>query len=70
MLQRAPPSETFKPEEEILILQRIAIGTAAISWWIFCEYLKTRTAKPAPSKFLSFAGLSGGFCLVFYAVIM
>jgi hypothetical protein len=70
MNSAARPSVGILKPEKTLILERIALGTAAISWWLFCEYLRTRTTKPGPSKFLTFAGFSGGFALIFYAAIM
>ena len=52
-----------------MIFERIAVGTAALSWWIFCEYLRTKTVKPVTAKLLSFAGFGGGFALILLALL-
>jgi hypothetical protein len=52
-----------------MIFERIAVGTAAISWWILCEYLRARIPKSEPSKFLGFAGFAGASALILIAVL-
>jgi hypothetical protein len=62
--------QTLRTFGRKLVFERIALGTAAMGWWIACEYLRTKTSKPATARFLSVSGYLGGFALVVLAVLV
>jgi hypothetical protein len=61
-------STRFK--EDCLILVKIAIGVAAIAWWLLCEYLRAGTCKPLTARSLGILGFGGGWALIFLAVVL
>jgi hypothetical protein len=52
------------------MLQRIAIGVAAMSWWLICEYVRAKTTNPSAGRWLGFLGFGGAWAILLIAILL
>ncbi|HUR44514.1 MAG TPA: hypothetical protein VMZ27_01465, partial [Candidatus Saccharimonadales bacterium] len=60
---------TSKIQENQMPIQRIAIALTAVSWWLTCEIVRSKT-RPATNEsiLLGWLGICGGLALIALAL--